>query len=126
MRWLAALVLVPLALTSACTDRTLDYEKDFTEEIIRICEAVCEKADTCVDPPIVEYEKCMKGCTIPGGMHDDTVCGQAFRDFYDCVGSTATCEEYLDTQNFHAEDYTCKEEGEFLYELKCGAQDGSD
>lgn len=123
MRKPAMLVLFVLA---ACSSRTADDPQDYTDEVERICEDLCEKGATCVDPPFAPYEECMVECTQPGGMHDDTDCGAAFRAWFGCVGGTATCEEYLDSRNVNAEDYTCKEENVAAGALNCGAREGMD
>lgn len=124
MRVLALGFSSALAVLAACSSRQLDVEVDYTEEVLQICDAMCEKSATCEDPPFVEYDECMEKCTVSGGLHEDSACGQAFRDFVACLGGTANCEEYLDTRNNHAEDFTCKEENLHAAELKCGAQEG--
>jgi hypothetical protein len=120
MRAVSLAFVLSLPLGLGCVDRTVDIEVDYTEEVERICEALCEKASTCGDPPFTEYDECMASCTVPGGLHEDSTCGQAFRDWFECLGSTANCEEYLDARNTHAEDYTCKEETEYATGLLCG------
>lgn len=130
MRWSIALVLFSsptFAVTiTACSDRTADYPEDFTEEVERICTKLCDKDAMCVHPSVIGYEECLAACNIPGGMHDDTVCGEAFRNWFGCAADTESCAEYLDTFNVHAEDYTCKEETLTVVALKCGADEGND
>jgi hypothetical protein len=110
--------LVPLL---GCTDRQVPV--DYTEEVVRICTDLCEKVVTCVEPPLFSTEaECRASCTRPEHtMYEDSACGEAFRELYSCIGGTENCEEYLDTNNVYAEDYTCKEEKEVLATLKCGA-----
>lgn len=47
------------------------------------------------------------------------------RDVYECIGSQPTCELFLDTNNVHAEQYTCKAEKERWISLakSCGQSD---
>lgn len=125
MRGLAGVIVILVAL-AGCSSRTADYPVDYTEEVERICESVCGRQQMCMDPPYHEYDDCMALCNMPGGMHDDTVCGEAFRAFYGCIADTETCEEYLDTHNVNAENFACKEENLALGALLCGAQEGSD
>lgn len=127
MRSRSRVTLALVTALAACSDRMADYPPvDYTEEVARICEDLCDKGATCADPPFVDYDECLDACTVPGGMHDDTACGAAFRAWFGCVGGTATCEEYLDSRNTHAENFTCKEENLAAAALKCGAQEGSD
>lgn len=96
---------------AACGSRTGDYEEDFSEDVQRICTNLCEKVVECRDPPLFEtVDECRATCTIPSFMYDDSECGRTLRDFRECVGETQSCEEYLDTLEVHAEDFTCKEE----------------
>lgn len=129
MRWSVAFALVSSAsfavVVTACSDRRGDYAEDFTEEIEHICLALCEKDTTCVVPPVIEYDECMAACTGPGAMHEDSICGEAFRAWFGCAAFTATCEEYLATRHVDT-DYLCKEETATVVELACGAPEGSD
>lgn len=121
------LLLVALSL-AACGERMLDVEQDYTEEVEQLCSDLCEKVVTCVEPPLFETrEECQVLCTVaPSEVYEDSACGEAFRAYYRCIGGTATCEEYLDTQNVLANDHLCKTEGDVIVGLMCGAREGND
>jgi hypothetical protein len=117
----AALVM---AVASACSARTLDYEEDFIEEVEQICVNYCEKNLACHEPAWFEtYEDCEAICLNTPFAYNDTICGQARRDMMTCIGSTTTCELYNDTNNVHADQYTCQFEKEFYLDLNCGQTD---
>ena len=66
------------------------------------------------------------GTTICLGLayvYNDTDCGEAKRDMYECISSTQTCELFNDTYNVHAEVYTCKTEKDHWVDLNCGQSD---
>jgi hypothetical protein len=111
---------------AACSGRTGDYEEDFSDDVERICTAMCEKVVACRDPPVFATEEECRSVCDNESMYEDTACGQGIRDFRECIGATANCEEYLDTLDVHAEDFTCKAENEGYAMLKCGAAEGGD
>ena len=87
---------------------------DVSEEVERICAAFCEQNVACHEPELFEtVDDCFQVCfhEYPS-MHELDECGEATRALYDCVGSTQSCEEYLDTNNIGADDYACKAEKE--------------
>jgi hypothetical protein len=111
--------------TAACADRTL--AEDFTDDVERICQSMCEMNLACRDPPAFEsMDECYAYCAGFEIMYEDSECGRAWRGMYECLGNTANCEEFLDTNNVHAEEYTCMEETLALSGLKCFASEGED
>jgi hypothetical protein len=125
----AALIasLVVAMVTPACASRTGDIAEDFTEDVHRICHSMCEMNLACRDPPAFEtFEECFADCSGPELIYEDSECGQAFRDHFECLGNTANCEEFLDTNNVDAAEFTCMETNLTIVGLKCGAQDGED
>lgn len=120
MRSLAALAMV---LVTACGDRTADIERDFSEDVERICASMCARVMECRVPPLFETsEACEASCAMPGFMYDDSPCGEALRDYIGCIGSTQSCAEYLDTLEVDADVFTCQQEGAAFAALKCGAE----
>jgi hypothetical protein len=114
-----------LAIT-ACSDRSGDYHEDFTQEVERICEDYCAMNLACREPPAFEsVDECESICLDTPYLYNDSTCGQAERDMYACIASTATCDLFDDTYNVHAESYTCKPEKDRFFALDCG-QSGED
>lgn len=114
------MVGLALGLVLACSDRTIDPVVDYTEEVERICTAYCEMNVMCHEPAIFStFEDCYDVCIDMTYLWDDTHCGEVMRDIHDCAGATTTCEAYNDTNNVHAEDYTCKAEKDRLNPGTC-------
>lgn len=120
-----AFVMSFAALVIACSARPGDYpEADFTQEVERICTSYCAMNLSCREPPYFESrQECEDICLGSAYVYNDTDCGQALRDMYACVASTATCEQFNDTYNVHAESYTCKDEKDLWISLDCGQSD---
>lgn len=108
----------------ACRPGPVDYDEDFTEEVERICADYCEMNLACHEPPWFDtYDECETTCLGTAYVYNDTACGEARRAIFECVGATATCEEYNDTNNVHADNYTCKSEKDHWLDLDCGTSD---
>lgn len=124
MRWVQWLPAV--LLLGACSSRTADSEQDFSADVERICESMCAMVMACREPPIFDtHEACVDSCAMPGFMVEDSACGQALRDYRECIGDTQTCEAYLDTLAVDAETFTCQAEGQAFAALECGAMEGA-
>jgi len=125
MRLVSMALVVPaftFAVLGACSARPVD--RDFTQEVEKICADYCSINLACREPPWFEsYEECEDLCLETPYVYNDTECGEARRALTECVGSTATCEVYNDTLNVHADDYTCKAENDHYHSLKCGQSD---
>jgi hypothetical protein len=118
---LAALATL-LVAGLACSARVVDVERDFTEEVERLCVDFCTMNLDCHEPPWFEtYGDCEHACLHAAYVYNDTVCGHARRALLECVGSTETCELYNDANNVFAEDYTCKAEKDHFTGLDCGS-----
>jgi hypothetical protein len=122
-----AVMVVLVGAALSCGDHLIEPEPaDFTEEVERICADNCEMHFACGEPPAFEsYEECEQICLHLAYIYNDTVCGEATRGVYGCIGSQPTCELYLDTNNVHAEQYTCKAEKDHWISLSqsCGESD---
>jgi hypothetical protein len=113
-----------VAATMACSARPLHYDEDFTEAVEYICADYCQMNLACREPPAFEsYEACEDICLGSAYVYNDTDCGQALRDVFECIGSTPTCELFDDTYNVHADEYTCKIEKNHWVSLDCGKSD---
>ena len=94
------------------TDCSRTAPADLSAEVDRICAMFCQRNVACHEPRLFETEDdCYEVCfeEFPS-LHQQTECGAANRALYECVANTTTCEDYLDTNNVFAEDYTCKTE----------------
>lgn len=120
------ILLLAVIVSSVACNRIADSDPiDYTEEVERICLGLCEMNVACHEPPLFEtVEECEAVCLDIQTLYDDTNCGSAGRDLYDCVAATTTCEMYNDTNNVNAEDYTCKAEKDRLASLTCVADSG--
>jgi hypothetical protein len=117
-------VVVLCATAAACGDRIAEIDQDFTDEVRRICVDNCTMDLACREPQWFDtYAECEAVCLDTPYIYNDTDCGQARRDLVACIGSTATCELYNDTNNVHADDYTCKAEKDDWLSLECGQND---
>lgn len=117
-----AALLVTAVITPACNARSADPpEEDFTEAVERICNDYCSMNLACREPAAFEnYQECEDICLESAYIYNDTDCGQALRDVFECIGSTSTCELFDDTYNVHADDYTCNAEKDHWVSLDCG------
>lgn len=115
--WIGLLLVSGLA----CSGRPADPAEDHSEEVAKICADFCGQALACLPPDdgFESYEDCEGSCLTLGYIYNDSACGDALRDAYACIGSTPTCEAFLDTNNVDAEDYTCKAEKEHYTSLTC-------
>ena len=78
----------------------------------------------CREPPAFGSQgECEDICLGLAYIYNDTDCGEAKRDMYECISSTQTCELFNDTYNVHAEVYTCKAENDHYHSLNCGQSD---
>ena len=104
--------------------RTADYKEAFTAEVERMCANYCALNLECQEPPAFEgYDECESYCLGLSYVYNDTECGEAKRAKFECIGSQPTCELYDDTQNVHADEYTCKAEKDAFTSLNCGDSD---
>jgi hypothetical protein len=112
---LAALAILVAGL--ACSARVAEIERDFTEEVERLCVDFCTMNLACHEPPWFEtYEECEQVCLNTAYVYNDTACGQARRDMLECAGLLETCELYND-------DDVCKAEKDDYVGLQCGTSD---
>lgn len=119
---LRALALGLLGLVG-CT-RIADVEVDYTDQVLDICTDFCGMNLSCHEPAVFEtHEACEAQCFDMGYILNDSECGEAHRDLYECVGATSTCDAYIDTNNVNADNYTCKAEKMALLALDCGGED---
>ena len=118
---ITSVAILLVAAAFACSARPADYEEDFTAVVEQICADYCEMNLACHEPAWFEtYEACDDTCLGLAYIYNDTDCGQAKRNMYECIGSTSTCELYNDTNNVHADQYTCKTEKDRWVSLDCG------
>jgi hypothetical protein len=108
-------------VAAACGPGPLDEVEDFTAEVEQICADYCEMNLACHEPPWFEtYAECEHICLHSEFMYNDTLCGERARAVRACVGSQPTCELYNDTNNVHADEYTCKAEKDGWAEVSEG------
>lgn len=124
--WLGFGVAIVLGL--GCAERPANPAKDFSDEVEQICADYCEQALACLPPDeqFETYGDCEGRCLTLGYIYNDSACGEAIRDAFACIGSTSTCEAFLDTNNVNAKSYTCQAEKEHYSSLTCDEDPSED
>ncbi len=112
------LIAATVIVVSGCADRPLD--QDFRSEVDQICGQFCSTLLECQpDPSFSSQAECEESCKGMGFIYNDSDCGDAFRQFYACIGGVGSCKAYFDTHDVDANDYTCKAEKDRVAELGC-------
>lgn len=108
-----------LLLVTGCADRSAEVEVDYTQEVERLCEAVCTRGLECnADPPLETQEECVEFCTEVDEFYENSDCGEAFRGYYGCMGDIQTCEVWD-----AAHETVCADEFDTMLALKCGGRE---
>lgn len=107
-----------LLLVTGCADRSAEVEVDYTQEVERLCEGYCTRGLECIAEPLIEtQEECVEVCAEVDTFYENSDCGEAFRGYIACMGTTQTCEDWD-----AAHDTMCADEVARLWELSCGAR----